>query len=204
MHGMKTYVADEAIDTAFFKPRDVSNLKKALGIKQGQFVCVCIALFDNINHPKGAAYFIELAKKLEQNPNYIFVHVGYVLKDKSFLPSNYIPVGFIHNQDDLAQYYSLADLFVLPAIAESMPNTCLEALSCGSPLLCFNYGGMSKIASKDVATFVEPLNVEAMKEAVLARKLKDSEIIKSCRNYALERYDNQKYYQKLLDLAINL
>lgn len=204
MKGMRTYVADEAIDTTFFMPRNVSSFKKKLGISENKFVCVCIALFNNIKHPKGAAYFIKLAESLKDESNYIFVHVGYLLKEKAFLPKNYIPIGFVHDQNELANYYSLADLFVLPAIAESMPNTCLEALSCGSPLLCFDYGGMSKIAPEDIATFVEPYNVDALKEAVLKTRKKDQSIINRCRNYAIERYDDQKYFGKVFEISETL
>lgn len=204
LQGRRTFVADEAIDTNFFSPREVTDLKKELGISDDKFVCVCVALFNNMSHAKGASFFIELAKSLEGNPNYVFVHVGYLLSDKSFLPTNYIPIGFVDSQDKLAGYYSLADLFVLPAVAESMPNSCLEALSCGSPLLCFDYGGMKRIASEDVATFVETKNVKAMKDVVLSSKKKDESIIEKCRNYAIDRYDNQKYFANLLELSNSL
>lgn len=204
LKGKNVYGIDEGVDSRLFVPMDTTELKKSLGITSEQIVCVCIALFNNINHPKGAAYFIKLAQALENDPRYVFVHIGYLLKDRSFLPKNYITVGFVNDQVQLARYYSLADLHVLPALGESMPTTCLESLSCGSPLLCFDYGGIRSIAPEDIATFVEPYNVDALKEAVLKTRKKDQSIINRCRNYAIERYDDQKYFGKVFEISETL
>ena len=204
LKGRQTLIADEGVDSALFFPKDVTDLKHSLGIGPDKFVCVCVALYKDEHHAKGGYYFIQLANLLKDNPKYVFVHVGYLLKERSNLPHNYIAISYVNNQEELAYYYSLADLFVLPATAENMPTTCLEALSCGSPLLCFDYGGMRKIASSEVASFVEIKNVEAMKKVVLESAKKNEMMINKCRNYAVNRYDNQIYFAKILDALDSL
>lgn len=108
------------------------------------------------------------------------------------------------DQSLLAQYYSLPDLFLFPSVQDTMPNACLEALSSGTPLLCFNISGMPYIANESTATFVEPRNIDALVEAILHTKKKTEETINICRKYALERYDNEKYNEKLLKLINSL
>lgn len=195
MENKNLEIVDEAIDVEVNSPLDTTQLREKLGIKLNQIVIVCVAPF---SYPrKGVRYLVEAARKMEDNENYIFVHVGYDIKDRKRLPKNYIPIGYVNGQQELAHYYSLADLFVFPSIQDTMPNACLEALACGSPLLCFNISGMPYIADKSVMTLVEARNVIQMVEVIMGIQKKDETIIKTCRNYALKRFDNRKYFEKL-------
>lgn len=189
---------DEAVNTSFYTPRNTESLKKQLGIKKDQIVLVCVAPYSI--ERKGCKYFVQLAKEFEDNDKYVFVHVGFNVNNVD-VPSNYIKVGFLTDQEKLAQFYSLGDLFVFPSLLDTMPNACLEALSSGTPLLCFNISGMPYIADETVATFVEPMNILEMKKVVEDLKKKDDHIIQRCREYALSRYNNETYFEKLKKIA---
>lgn len=193
-------VLDEAVNTAFYIPRNNSELRSELGISDEKIVLVCVAPYSYDR--KGVKYFVELARRFEKSEKYVFVQVGFdVSRESVDLPQNYIAIGFIKDQEKLAHFYSLGDLFVFPSVSDTMPNACLEALSAGTPLLCFNISGMPYIADETVATFVEPRNVNQM-EAVVKKTVKKTEDqIWMCREYALKRYDNQKYFSKLCDIA---
>ena len=194
--GIKTEVIDEAIDLNLYYPRNVGGLQEKLHINSNKIIILCIAPFSS--ERKGCKYFLQLAERMREDDRYVFVHVGYD-GDTSLCPSNYIPIGYESDQDKLAQYYSLADLFVFPSLLDTMPNACLEALACGSPLLCFNISGMPYIANAETAIFVEPKNVDQMMEVVKKTGKKSQEIIDRCRDYAKKRYDNQMYFEKLLE-----
>ena len=146
---------------------------------------------------------MELARKFEGNPRYVFIHVGYLNKKKENLPTNYTPIGFVRDQNLLAEYFSIGDIFVFPSLLDTMPNACLDALACGTPLLCFDISGMPYVGNSDVATFVEPRNVKAMAEVIMKVEPKEQETIKQCRDYALQRYDSRKYNEKLINIANN-
>lgn len=198
MAGKRLEIVDEAIDVEVNRPCDSSALRLKLGINDKLIVLLCVAPF---SYPrKGVQYFVEAARRLENDPRFVFVQVGYDLKEKSGLPENYIPIGFVSNQKELAEYYSLADLFVFPSIQDTMPNACLEALSCGSPLLCFNTSGMPYMADETVMTLVEPKNVDEMVEVILRTPKKDETVINKCRDYALKRFDSQVYYERLVSI----
>ncbi len=199
LKGIKTAVIDEAVDTDFYYPRKISRLKDKLGIDEEKVVLVCIAPSEY--ERKGTKYFVELAKRFEHDRRFIFVQVGYTARKKE-LPRNFLPIGYITDQDLLATYYSLGDLFIFPSLLDTMPNACLEALSCGTPLLCFNVSGMPYLGNSEVMTLVEAKNVNQLFEIVNRTKRKDANIIKTCREYAVKRYSNKDYFRKL-DMVLN-
>jgi len=198
LNGLETRILDESINTSLYCPRDTKQFRQELSIPEDKTVIVCVAPFSYGR--KGVRYFYELAKQMQGNDQYIFVHVGYDGKEDTF-PSNMIVKGFESNQETLSMYYSLADLFVFPSLQDTMPNACLEALSCGTPLLCFNISGMPYIANEEVADFVEAENVGAMKAVILKTGRKDKATEQKCREYALSRYDSRKYFDKLKELG---
>ena len=197
-------ILDEAIDMSIYYPRDTSNLKQSLNIESDKIVVCCVVpYYGGGNDRKGGRYFVELARKFEGNPRYVFIHVGYLNKKKENLPTNYTPIGFVRDQNLLAEYFSIGDIFVFPSLLDTMPNACLDALACGTPLLCFDISGMPYVGNSDVATFVEPRNVKAMAEVIMKVEPKEQETIKQCRDYALQRYDSRKYNEKLINIANN-
>lgn len=198
MEGLKMEVVDEAVDVDFYVPKDTSVLRVKHGIDEEKIIIGCVAPYPN--NRKGVQYLIEAAKLLEDDDRFIFIQVGYKAEDKSFLPANYIPVPPIYNQDILSLYYSLPDVFVFPSVGDTMPNTCLEALSAGTPLICFDISGMPYILDSSVGTLVKAKDASALSEVIKQVKKKTKDVENICRRYALSRYDNKQYSDKIINI----
>jgi glycosyltransferase involved in cell wall biosynthesis len=51
-------------------------------------------------------------------------------------------LGTISNDEKLALCYSAADVFLAPSLEDNLPNTVMESLACGTPVVAFRTGGI--------------------------------------------------------------
>lgn len=190
----KLKIVDEFIDTEnIFYPKDTTKIAKKLGIETAKLIVLNVAPASNPR--KGIKFYIEMAKKL-QKEDIIFVHVGMDV-DLKDLPSNYIAIGYVDNQETLADFYSLADLFVCTSIADTMPNVCLDALACGTPVLGFDISGIPYVAEEPIGKFVDACDIDKMLDVIRKTPKKNATIMKACREYACERYSLKTYSNKM-------
>lgn len=72
--------------------------------------------------------------------------------------------GYVPDSD-LPALYSGADVFVMPSLYEGFGLPVLEAFACGAPVITSNVSSLPEVAG-DAAILVDPLNVEALAEAL--------------------------------------
>ena len=58
---------------------------------------------------------------------------------------NVINLGFVRDEITIQMAYHAADLVVHPAPIDNLPNTVAESLSCGTPVLAFDTGGLGEM-----------------------------------------------------------
>lgn len=180
------------IETKTFYPRETKELIEKLKLKDEKIVLHVTSGFDN--RIKGSSYMLELAKTM-LNDNYKFIFVG--IKEKVELPPNCINVGVIYNQDELAEYYSLADVTVITSFRETFSMVVAESLSCGTPIVGFKAGGPESIALKEYSEFVEFGDVEALKTGVI--KKAQSKDVTNISKLAHQKYDKGLMAKKYLE-----
>jgi len=70
--------------------------------------------------------------------------------------------------DDMARLYQSADIMLNPSTVDNMPNSILEALASGVPVVSTHVGGIpDMVRDRETALLIEPENPEAMAQAVL-------------------------------------
>jgi glycosyltransferase involved in cell wall biosynthesis len=63
-------------------------------------------------------------------------------------------VRFLGHQTEVAKFYSVADLFVLPSTTEGMSNSLLEAMAAGLPVVASNVGGNKDVIKHQQSGFL--------------------------------------------------
>jgi glycosyltransferase involved in cell wall biosynthesis len=86
---------------------------------------------------------------------------------------------------DLPALYNGADLFVFPSLYEGFGLPPLEAMACGTPVVCSNASSLPEVVG-DAALTVDPHDVEALSEA-MHRVLSDPDLADDLRRRGLER-----------------
>jgi len=76
-------------------------------------------------------------------------------------------VVFLGHQEKIADYYQVLDLLVLPSLSEGLPNTVLEAMSFGVPVLATAVGGVPEIIQNGNGMMVPPNDPEALAERMI-------------------------------------
>jgi glycosyltransferase involved in cell wall biosynthesis len=80
-----------------------------------------------------------------------------------------VPVNFVKDVtlDDMKEYYTAADIFILPSLADNNPLTILEAMACKLPIITTNTGGIPEIIdSNKTGIICPPRNSKALEEAI--------------------------------------
>ncbi|RVU01868.1 glycosyltransferase [Mucilaginibacter limnophilus] len=134
------------IDINAFSPKDKVSMREKWNINTNARVILFGAA--NINdRRKGITYLVDALNQLKQN--YLHtekVEIAIFGKNKHFdvntLPFKVYELGIINSQSDLAEIYSLADIFVSPSVEDNLPNMVMESLACGTPVTAFNTGGI--------------------------------------------------------------
>lgn len=183
---------DSSVDvTNTFYYRGNNELREELCIpEKHRIVLSCAPYYDEL---KGVKYFYEAAKLLKEE-EITFINVGYAGPNNRHLEIDteglkYIVIPYIADQNRLAEFYSIADVYVCTSIVDAMPNACLEALGCGTPILGFNISGVPFVADDAHGKFIEPCKAEVLAEEIMNHPKKTLETIQSCHNYALQRFD---------------
>jgi len=106
--------------------------------------------------------------------------------------------------DDVAKYYQVADVFVLPSMAnEGLPMTIIEAMAAGLPVVASRIGGIPEaVIDGETGLLVKPGSVGDL-SAALSKFLMDDELRKKmgerARKIAKEKFSQEKMVSGVLE-----
>jgi glycosyltransferase involved in cell wall biosynthesis len=109
--------------------------------------------------------------------------VFHAVKDLGLESEIYL-LGFVPDSE-LVCLYNLADLFVFPSLHEGFGLPPLEALACGTPVVCSNSASLPEVVG-EAAIMVEPTDVKELAQA-MERVLTDPDLAQQLRGKGLER-----------------
>lgn len=154
-------VINNGIDLSVFKYTE-SNFK-------GEYNCadkfVLLGVAFGWGKRKGLDVFIELAKRLDER--FQIVLVGTDDNVDKQLPDNIISIHRTQNQQELAEIYSAADLFVNPTREDNYPTVNMESLACGTPVVTFNTGGSPEMPDATCGSVVDKDDVDGLYNEIL-------------------------------------
>ena len=100
---------------------------------------------------KGLDYLIEACKILHDKEPELSDQLGLILVGKQAeqmrdsFPFPVYAIDYVDHERRMAQLYNAADAYVTPSLEDNLPNTIVEALSCGIPCVGFRIGGIPEM-----------------------------------------------------------
>lgn len=159
LKGSNIRVINNGIDLNVFRPV-TTDLKRRLNIPEEKKILLGVASDWGVE--KGLYEFV----KISEDPRYQVVIIGLTDEQVKALPSSIIAIQRTSNQQELVEYYSIADMLVNPTYNDSFPTVNIEALACGTPVVTYRTGGSPEILSSETGIVVERGDYDALVGAI--------------------------------------
>ncbi len=175
-------VIPNPIDVKLFRPIQRSIAREILGLPQSARILMFCAEKPGENVRKGLGILKEALRLLKQSEtktsrDLLLIVLGNSQRElKVSFPYPAIDVGFVGDELSMMMYYNAADVYVHASIADNSPNTVVESLSCGTPVVGFDIGGVRELISINESAFLansvgpEPLH-DAIRNSLAASPL---------------------------------
>jgi glycosyltransferase involved in cell wall biosynthesis len=184
------------IDTKKFSPKDSIELRNRFGIK-GRIILLGVAT--NWSQRKGLADYLKLSKILRDDE--IIILVGLRNDQIRNLPRNVIGVERTEDVDELASFYSMADIVCNFSVEETFGLTTVEGFACGTPGIVYNCTASPELITPETGFVVEQGNITEIRNAIDTIKSKGKSFYaESCRERAVKMFNKNERYAEYLEL----
>ncbi len=174
---IRVEVIPNPLETDIFSPMPKSEAKKSMGISE-EMLTLLFGAETNNEKRKGFQQLVAAIKycltssdfrNLVKNGKINIFCFGH---PNSELASIDIPVsslGYLNSDEQLRKAYTAADILILPSLEDNLPNTMTESLSCGTPVIAFDVGGIPDVVVHGITGYLAPVgDIQQMGEAILS------------------------------------
>ncbi len=100
-------------------------------------------------------------------------------------------LGVLNDSAQLRAAYSAADVFAIPSLQDNLPNTILESMACGTPVVGFAAGGVREAVADGQTGLLAPTGDAAALAAALHRLLEDGALQRTFAAAARDRAERE-------------
>lgn len=184
-------IINNGIDLETFRPSK-SHLRQRYNLENKKII---LGVAFDWDERKGIDVFESLAKRLPEEYKIILVGTNKEL-DKQ-LSNDILAVHRTNSQKELAEFYSIADVFVNPTREENYPTVNMESLACGTPVLTFRTGGSPEMLDESCGGVVECNDVDALEKEIIRICSEKPYTEAACTKKARDFDENEKFKEYL-------
>jgi glycosyltransferase involved in cell wall biosynthesis len=209
-HDFDVRVIPNGIDPTEFRPMDRMEARRRLNLPGRARIVLFVADLV-VDRRKGLRLLLKAFHELRDVPDLLLVTLGRGGSDAA-TPHATRHLGSLHDSEDLRAAYSAADVFAIPSLQDNLPNTILESMACGTPVVGFDAGGVPEAVVDGTSGLLAPTGDFVALADALQRVLGDRELQATLSRQARMRVEReyalalqaQRYaslYQEILDRA---
>lgn len=182
------------VDTNVFKPAS-SDLRTRLGIEEKFVILAPASKWMSKENSRNLKYLLE-----HLNDDMCLIFYGYGCDD-NISSSNVINYGYTNSQTELAQLYTIADVFVNCTREDCLPFTNLEPQACGTPVITFANTGTLETVDEKCSFSVANDDMDAMWYMILEIvRLGKNTFSQKCIDWVRKNFPKYANYNKYLEL----
>jgi len=186
-NGFKVQTIHNPVPKTFFELLDRQSCKKALGLSLEKPIFLSIA--GNLNEERKGGPILREILESDAKDQCQFLLIG---EGNQFNDPKIKSLGYVNDEITLRIAYHAADVLLHPAQVDNLPNTVAESMSCGTPVIAFNTGGLPEmVIPNKTGWLVEKLTVQLMTKEIHS-------IIKS-KSYTNLRVCTKEHAEQLFD-----
>ena len=191
------------INTTTYRPKDKDSLKKLMNLPLDKKI-ILFAAAKVSDKRKGIDYLIEASKILSiKENNYIFLIAGG--NSEEIISKLALPAKNAHYvaQEEMPNMYNVADVFVTPSLQENLPNTIMESMSCGTPCIGFDIGGIAEmIDHKQNGYIAKYKNAEDLANGLkwILDEADSTQLSENARQKVIENYSESQIAMSYLEI----
>jgi glycosyltransferase involved in cell wall biosynthesis len=209
-------VIPNCVDTQKYQPLEKIHSRKMFGLNPHAKIVLFSGKDAHKDKRKGLVHLFDALILLGEG-NFGADTIQLVLLgigEDAILPDCPFPsvrIEHLHDEYSQVALYSAADVLVIPSLQENLANTAVEAISCGTPVVAFDIGGMPDIINYgETGYLARAFSAQSLAEGIsnILNKTPNEavELSKKCRNSAISRYSEQAVagqYARLYTDVIN-
>ena len=196
------------IDTNAFSPINKSELRSKYNLTNSKRYILFGA--ENLKNTfKGFSFFVDALNELILRDPKIKNETEVIVFGKStpeliqLIPLNVINFSIVSSENKMIELYNMSDVYVTSSIQENLPNTIMESMSCGCPVVGFRIGGIPEMIDHQINGYVADYkSVSDLATGInwVLYKSEIEELKKQARNKVLNHYSEEVVAGKYLDL----
>lgn len=204
-------VIPNGVDLSIFSPANKQVSRECLGIALDAKVLLFTAngIRQNIwkDYKTMRKAIVSVAERMPAN-EVLFIALGEDAPAEQIGPAKVLFVPYQKDPKEVARYYQAADVYLHAAKADTFPNTVLEALACGTPVVATAIGGTPEQIDDGATGFLTPYgDAEAMAtciELLLSNDILRQEISAQAAKSAIIRFDFERQVKDYLEWYIEI
>lgn len=199
-------VIPNGIDTRRFSPVDKRMARQLLGLPLDGQLVLFVAVSATSNPWKGYAHLqaaiANLAASGEKLELAVLGASSPVVPPQLGLPVHFL--GSLSDEIALSLVYGAADVLLAPSTEDNLPNTVMESMSCGVPVVAFRIGGIPDMVEHErngyLARPVDAIDLANGIRYVLGDAARYARLAAAARESVVRRFDMPLIARRYLDL----
>ena len=203
-------VIPNALNTDFWRPVEQSFARNLLSLPKDVPLLLFGAMGGGSDPRKGFDLLLDSLQYLRTElPELELVVFGQLRpKDSENLGFKVHYTGHLYDDISLRTVYSAADIFAVPSRQDNLPNTGVEAMACGTPVVAFDTCGLADIVNHQLTGYL----AKAFDPEDFARGIKwtlddgkrHSVLGENARQQAVAKFDSKVVAKQYLKLYLSI